>query len=481
MIELSHSQAQSVGLDYVLQALEPSSPYGAALARRPRFYGPGERAELAVQLQNVFSLLNARETLRREGTLDKLARLLMQLKDIRRTAERCADAPLGELELFELKRFLLQLELIAPLAARVREAAGLAGMEINALPEALGLLSDGTKGATFYIPDNKSEGLAAARKKKRELELAIRQETRPARMDELRAERTAAAAAEDAEESRLRAEVSRALRPYLAPLADNMDAIAGLDFTVARAELAAKYGGALPELAEGGDIVFRDMINPRVMDALRGQGREFTPVSVTLSPGAAVVTGANMGGKSVALKTLALNVLMVHIGLLPTAGAARLPLLDGLFMVSEDLENADRGLSSFGAEIVRFNEVLLSCGERAMILLDEFARGTNPYEGASIVRAVTAYLNTLGHYSLLTTHYDGVAGCGNRHYQVVGLRDMDLAAAADAIAAGEDGVKVIAACMDYGLFEVGEDAPCPRDALNICRLLGLNGEILKNI
>ena len=48
-------------------------------------------------------------------------------------------------------------------------------------------------------------------------------------------------------------------------------------------------------------------------------------------------------------------------------------------------------------------------------------------------------------------------------------------------ASGEDGVAVIARHMNYGLYRVEGASDCPRDALNICRMLSLKPEILEKI
>ena len=113
----------------------------------------------------------------------------------------------------------------------------------------------------------------------------------------------------------------------------------------------------------------------------------------------------------------------------------------------------------------------------------QFARGTNPEEGAMIVRAVTRYLNRQDAVTVLTTHYDGVAQEASAHYEVVGLRDMDTVRVKGeiAMASPEQGADVIAAHMNYGLYRVEREQGCPRDALNICRLLSLTDEILSDI
>ena len=489
-MSLSFAQQENIGFRYIVDALRCDSPYGDARVRKLRFYAPHERDALLADLKNICAVMDTLKPCAAE--YGRIERLMMQLKDIRRSVARCEEGPLNEVELFELKRFLLQSELIAPVFAQINAQARLDGIEIRAQSEALALLDlDGQHAATFFIPDAYSQTLRAARKEKRQVEEALRRAGSEAERAPLMAERARLAAAEDEEERAVRAALSEKLRPFLTGILSCMDAIGAFDFTLARARLAQRYGGVMPELTEN-TLEMEDLVNPRSADALQERKREFTPVSIEAGKGATVITGANMGGKSVALKTIALNALALSAGMLPFAKRARLPLFAGIHIVSEDLENVDRGLSSFGAEIVRFNEVLAACGlgDGAgkpegfhMILLDEFARGTNPEEGAMIVRAVTRYLNRQNVMAVLTTHYDGVAQEASLHYEVVGLRDMDTVRVKGeiALASPEQGADVIASHMNYGLYRVTREQGCPRDARNICRLLSLSDEILRDI
>ena len=383
-MSLNFAQQENIGFRYVVDALRCDSPYGDARVRRLRFYASHEAEALLEDLGNVCAVMDTFEAYTAE--YGRIERLMMQLKDIRRSVERCAEGPLNEVELFELKRFLLQSELIAPVFAAINAAAKLRGIEIRAQSEALALLDlDGQHAATFFIPDTYSQALRDARREKRLVEEELRRAKTEAERAPLMATRVRVAAAEDEEERAVRAALSEALRPFLPGILACMDAIAAFDFTLARARLARRYGGVMPELTDG-VIEMEEMQNPRIADALAERKRAFTPVSITAGKGATVITGANMGGKSVALKTLALNAFALSAGILPFAKKARLPLFDGVHVVSEDLENVDRGLSSFGAEIVRFNEVMAECGlvnagKKAeglhMILLDEIARCTN--------------------------------------------------------------------------------------------------------
>ena len=106
-----------------------------------------------------------------------------------------------------------------------------------------------------------------------------------------------------------------------------------------------------------------------------------------------------------------------------------------------------------------------------------------PHTGAACGDGpVEACFNAVDAISLLTTHYDKVAENAGAHYQIIGLRDVDpVEIRAELKATGDDGIQVIARHMNYGLYRVEGKADCPRDALNICRMLSLKPEILAQI
>lgn len=479
MKTLSFRAQENIGLHYVLNSLSCSSPFGQEHVKHLRYYGAHERKALECEFRNIGSLIAILDE--REAELSRLDRLMMPLKDIRKSVMRCKDAALSEVELFEVKRFLLQSELIAAAFANVNDVAGLEGITVLPQTDALNLLDfDKGRMATFYLNDTLSPALMDIRKRKRAIEESIRIEADEKQRMELLAHRSTIAGEEDAEEKRIRAAMSESLRPYLQGILDCMAAIGRFDFTLARARLARRYGGTVPIITEN-TLVLENMINPRVQDVLAQSGRAFTPVSICADRGATVITGANMGGKSIALKTIALNVLLTSAAILPFASHAEVALFSSVHIIDEDMANIDSGLSSFGAEIVAFNTMLHGRGEFALMLLDEFARGTNPEEGAMIVRAAVKYLSAQNAISILTTHYDDVARHADAHFEIVGLRGIDVDTVKKEIAHTGDGVSVIAAHMNYGLYRVQGEYSMPRDALNICKLLALDEDILNEI
>lgn len=482
MIAIRFEEREKIGLQYALDTLHGCSPFGIEKMRRLRFYSPEERAELEQELYNVEQMANAMDQLK--VVYDKISMLLCQMKEIRGTLRRikameCPD----HVELFELKNYLQRVETLRPLLDQVNEVAHLQGIVLHESTPALAVLDpEETRSRGFYIPDNATQKLREIRQAKKEIEEQLHQASTEAQKEELRARRTRICAEEESEEMKVRKAMGEKLAPMVDDLLTDTDTVGRLDFLIQKAFFAVRYGGVRPEITER-ELEMEDMTNPELQDLLEEKGRKFVPVSISLRSGATVITGANMGGKSVAMKTLALNVLLLQAGFLVCAKKAKMPLFSSVKMLFDDLQSIQSGLSGFGSEIVEFQKALDEVEEGfSLFLLDEFARGTNPDEGAVIVQAVTRYLNKVDAISLLTTHYDKVAENASAHYQIIGLRDVDPEQIRQELAAtGDDGIQVIARHMNYGLYRVEGRSDCPRDALNICRMLSLKPEILKEI
>lgn len=481
MISICFDDQGKIGLQYVLERLHACCPYGIERVRKLRFFAPGERAALETELRNTEHAYAAADALK--PLYDKIMLVLCQLKDIRGSLQRLSDgAVLDHVELFELKGFLLRIAELIPLFENMNETVHAESIAFRDPTDALRVLDpEGTRSRGFYIPDGASDRLRAIRSEKKKLEQQL-YEAADAEKDAIRAARTRICAEEETEERAIRKTMCEALLPRVPELLRNADAAGRLDLLIQKALFAKQYGGVRPEITES-ELVLSEMVNPELYDLLKAKGRAFVPVSIAADRGATVITGANMGGKSVAMKTIALNALLMHAGFLVCAKAAKIPMLHCIRMLFDDAQSMQSGLSGFGSEIVRFNEALKEVEQGySLFLIDELARGTNPDEGAVIVQAVTRYLNGLNAISVLATHYDGVAENARMHYQIIGLKNIDPnAIGAELAAAKEDGVSVIARHMNYGLYRVEGKADCPKDALNICRMLSLKPEILARI
>jgi len=451
-LDLTITQRDAVGLTYVLERLSCVTPYGRGLAKQLTPYAADDLDELLRVHDNIDAVLALYA--RNAPAIDDLRDVMAHFGNVTQMLQNCQNAPLGEVEMFEIKGFLLTFERFLPMFAALDMS--LTGISFTATTAALDVLDPKrARVAPFYIEDDASPALADARQTKRRLSA-----------DD--PERANAAAIEDAEEQRVLADLSRRLGTFAPAILDNTKSLGELDFTVAKALLAQELGGVRPVITQD-RYVLTNMSNPMVAAALDGN---FTKTSMTLDSGTTIITGANMGGKSVAIRTAALNAALCRLGLYVFADAAEIPLFDGICLISEDLQAARSGLSSFGAEVAAIKSITAATRNESSFLfiaLDEPARATNPTEGAAITRALAAFFAQSRCVCLLSTHYDGIVQDGMRHYQVAGLR----ANVADAAFLGD--------WMDYSLIEVDSTAPPPRDALRICEIMGLDAELLEGI
>lgn len=474
-MKFSPRERQALGLSYILERLSPLTPYGRELKR---------------ELQPLGSLEAVQGELRRVDTVktrlphwgsavDRLLEVLAEFKDIRGSLDRLDQGEvLTDLELFELKLCALLLQDLGVLL----DILDWRDEELHPLPEVLRLLDpENTALRTFHLYDGYSGELAQIRKKKRMLEEEIRRCPEEEKIP-LFQHRRQVVREEEEEEYEVRAMLSAKLAPHTARYGENLRALGRLDFLLAKGLLAREGKTVLPVMESSGMLELQDGLNPYVSALLAEQGKTFQPVTLTLLPGSTVVTGANMGGKSVTLRTLVLNATLAGWGILPYARHFRLPYFQAIFWVAEDLEDLERGLSSFGGEILRLKEILRSLGKRpSLVVLDEPARGTNPQEGASLVTGLLRYFQAREDLLLVTTHYEIPRWEGVKRLRVKGLQEAKLETFSTGNPQEErELIAQISSLMDYSLEEDEEDVP-GRDALRIAKILGLPEEIFADI
>lgn len=477
---LNANQLNSIGFSHIIAITEPCSPYGAELARRHRFYTPDDYSELEAELMRVETLMR----LFRERTqaFEKAERILMQFKDVRRSIERAKLFTLSDVEFFEIKRFLILLERLASAYAELTDKIRIDGINIEVFTEALDIIDqDGMRSMTFRVSDRSSEELAKIRKARHKLDLELRNAVASDK-ERICIEITALAAREENEEAAVRSRMTKEFAKFVDGIISTIDSVACLDFAMAKARMGEKHNAIIPAVRQNGkSISFSEMRNPAIDETLKDKGKAFTPIDISLCNGSTVITGANMGGKSVTTKTLALNTLLALSGFPVFASSAEIMCLCDIELLSDDKEDTLSGLSSFGGEMVSFNKIIEKNRQQPyLVLLDEFARGTNPHEGAALVRAAVKYFNQNRYaVALITTHFDDIARFAKKHYQVMGLKNANMRELILALSAEEKkGVGVLESFMDYGIFEVPNSMNPPRDAITICHALGVNDEFM---
>ena len=118
-----------------------------------------------------------------------------------------------------------------------------------------------------------------------------------------------------------------------------------------------------------------------------------------------LVSGPNMGGKTVLLKTVGLSVALAHAAFpVLAAEGSRLPEVDEVLADLGDEQSLDQGLSTFAAHLRSLSAMAAAAGPRSLLLCDELGAGTDPEEGAALGRALVERFAGRGALAIVTTH-----------------------------------------------------------------------------
>jgi DNA mismatch repair protein MutS2 len=215
---------------------------------------------------------------------------------------------------------------------------------------------------------------------------------------------------EEQEAARILAELSDAVRGRLADIERLVAAVGELDWLFARAHLAERMAATAPTVAAAGGVALPAARHPLLLaQAWRDPARTVVPVDVELSPDRPLllITGPNAGGKTIALKTLALCALLAQVGgHVPAAEGARLPVFARVYAIIGDEQSVAENLSTFSAFVKQIREVLAGADARSLVLIDELGAGTDPDEGAALARAILERLADSGALVVATTHLE---------------------------------------------------------------------------
>jgi len=189
-------------------------------------------------------------------------------------------------------------------------------------------------------------------------------------------------------------------------LARSIETLGWLDSLQARALWAREVDGVLAEVGPAEAIELVEARHPLLARRLAERGDACVPLDLRLDPAerVLVLSGPNAGGKTVALKTLGLHVLLAQAAIPVPARAARLPLYRQLRADVGDRQSIAADLSTFTAHIRAVAGYLRDGRPPCLFLLDEIGTGTEPREGAALSLAILSDLRRPGYTVVVTTH-----------------------------------------------------------------------------
>ena len=120
-----------------------------------------------------------------------------------------------------------------------------------------------------------------------------------------------------------------------------------------------------------------------------------------------VISGPNAGGKTVALKTLGLLIMMSEMGLaIPTSEPALLSYFPKIYADIGDNQSLSDNLSTFAAHVSNLSTITHFVTQKDLVLLDELGTGTSPNEGEALALAISDFLLNKKCFAFISSHFE---------------------------------------------------------------------------
>ena len=207
---------------------------------------------------------------------------------------------------------------------------------------------------------------------------------------------------EDIEIERILQILSSSLYEYVDQLKNNLALIASIDLIFAKANFGIDSFGIIPVLNNNKYIDLYKAKHPLI------DKDKVVPIDISLGKSyvSLLITGPNTGGKTVALKTIGLLLLMAYSGIpIPCSESSSISVFSHIFADIGDEQSIQESLSTFSAHIKNIVEITNITDNNSLVLLDELGSGTDPLEGAALAISILSYLKDIGSIVCCTTHY----------------------------------------------------------------------------
>lgn len=198
----------------------------------------------------------------------------------------------------------------------------------------------------------------------------------------------------------------------------NIRTMERLDFAFSKGKLSLHYDGIEPAIITERRIRLTNARHPLMKKEI------CVPLQFSIGDGinGVVITGPNTGGKTVALKTVALNCMMAQCGLHVSCEKAVICMNSNYLCDIGDGQNLSENLSTFSAHITNVLDILRRVNSESLVVMDELGSGTDPLEGMGIAVAILEELRKSGALFLVTTHYPEVKVYAEKTNGIVNAR-----------------------------------------------------------
>ena len=204
---------------------------------------------------------------------------------------------------------------------------------------------------------------------------------------------------------RLLKELSLLVKKHSSEIEANNKILAEFDYIAAKAHYSNKYKSFVSEMSDESIIDLKKARHP-LLDQTKVVANDFY---FDKDNRIIIISGPNAGGKTVALKTLGILVMMNQMGLaLPTISKAKLSYFPKIYADIGDNQSLSDNLSTFAAHVSNLSTITHFVKEDDLVLLDELGTGTSPNEGSSLALAISDFLVKKNCFALISSHYEAM-------------------------------------------------------------------------
>lgn len=192
--------------------------------------------------------------------------------------------------------------------------------------------------------------------------------------------------------------------------------LAYLDFVKSKANLAIEIDGSKPNIINKPIIIWYKAKHPLLYLSLKKQDKKIVPLNIQLNKKdrIIVISGPNAGGKSIALKTVALIQYMIQTGnLVPLGATSESGIFEDIFIDIGDQQSIENDLSTYTSHLKNMKFFIEHANENSLILIDEIGSGTEPLLGSSIAEVCLEELAKSKAKGVVTTHFGTIKKAAN--------------------------------------------------------------------
>ena len=132
------------------------------------------------------------------------------------------------------------------------------------------------------------------------------------------------------------------------------------------------------------------------------------PVNLTLDNDRRIliISGPNAGGKTVTMKTIGLNQMMLQSGLLvPVSPNSQMGIFKQLFIHIGDTQSLEFELSTYSSHLLHMKFFIENASGKTLFFIDELGSGSDPNLGGSFAEVIMEELAKKHAMGIVTTHY----------------------------------------------------------------------------